>query len=408
MNIILELGFLLTAGYLAGWLCHQITLPKVVGYIGVGILFSPHTIPFIGNDFVLRTEPLMHISLAFIAFEVGGALKMKKIRLHKKEILNITLLASLFPFLFISTGIFIYGMLFLSNMPFSILVILLLALQLGALASPTAPAATLAVMHEYKAKGRVTDTIIGVVSLDDTLGIILFSIVINIETFFTGSQTGIITHAFLNVIYQIGGALLLGFILAIILMLGFHLLPKKEEGQWIVVIASLIIICIGICQLLHLDELLSAMTMGIIIVNRSKYHHKIFKIIERYTEDLIFLFFFLLSGLHLNLSTIPQSLPLIGLFVILRIAGKYIGANIGSRISGAELHIRKYTAGGLIPQAGIVIGLVLNVYQVQAFKDISELLLTTVMGSTIINELIGPVMAKYSLKKAGEIHADVQ
>jgi Kef-type K+ transport system membrane component KefB len=145
------------------------------------------------------------------------------------------------------------------------------------------------------------------------------------------------------------------------------------------------------------------MTMGIIIVNRSKYNKLILKIIERYTEDLVILFFFLLSGLHLNMASIFQALPFIIVFVILRIIGKYAGARWGAKIAGVGGSIQKNTAGGLIPQAGIVIGLVLNVHQIEAFSDFSDLLLTTVMGATIINELIGPVMAKNSLRKAGEI-----
>lgn len=403
MNDFLELGFLLVVGYLAGWLCHQIRLPKVIGYIATGIVFSPHTLPFIAYDFVIYTEPLMELSIAFIAFEVGGALKWSRIKKHEKEIVYITLLASFLPFIFISAGILLMGLWAPTQLPFSLVVLLLLAMQLGALASPTAPAATLAIMHEYKAKGKVTDTILGVVSLDDTLGIILFSLVINSELFFTGSRSGLTAPVFFHVLYPIGGGLVLGICVAYVMMLAFHLLPKKEEGQWIVVIVSLIVICVGVCKWLHLDTLLAAMTMGIVIVNRSKYRHHIFRIIERYTEDLIFLFFFILSGLHLNITTIPQALPLILLFVTLRILGKYVGAWWGGKIAKSDNAIIKHTAGGLIPQAGIVIGLVLKVYQMEAFQVFAELLLTIIMGATIINELIGPIMAKHSLKKAGEI-----
>lgn len=143
--------------------------------------------------------------------------------------------------------------------------------------------------------------------------------------------------------------------------------------------------------------------MGTVITNKSKFHDKIFKVIERYTEEFIFLLFFLLSGLHLDITTIPHAAYLIIIFVILRIIGKYLGSNIGARVSKAHPSIRKYTAGGLLPQAGIVIGMVLSIYQNEEFKEISEILLTVIMGATIIHELIGPIAAKYSLMKAGEI-----
>lgn len=404
MDILLEFGLLLVVGYWAGWLLHLVRLPKVIGYIGTGIFFSPHTLPLIGEDFVIRTEPLLEICLAFIAFEVGGALRWSRIRRHEREIVGITLYASLMPFLFVVSGVVIFGWLLPAFLPhFSFGVLLLLALQLGALASPTAPAATLAVMHEYKAHGKVTDTIIGVVSLDDTLGIVLFSGVINLEVFFMGSQGGMMANVFAIVLFQIVGALVLGVAMAFVMMGAFRWLPKKEEGQWIVVIASLLIVCLGLCKLLHLEELLACMTMGIFVVNGSRFHHRIFKVIERYTEDLVFLFFFILSGLHLDVGALPVAIPLVVVFVGLRIVGKYLGCYLGARWAHAPYSIRHYTAGGLIPQAGIVIGLVLNVYQMEEFAEISEVLLAVVMGATIVNELIGPVMARHALVKAGEI-----
>jgi len=125
--------------------------------------------------------------------------------------------------------------------------------------------------------------------------------------------------------------------------------------------------------------------------------------LERYTEDLIFLFFFLLSGLQLDITTLPQATVLILLFVVFRTTGKYLGVQIGAHLTAADNSIKKYTAGGLLPQAGIVIGLVLNIHQQDVFSNISNLLLTTIMGTTIIFAIIGPLAAKYALKKAKEI-----
>ena len=176
MNALLDIGLLLILGYIAGWLFDKFGLPKIVGYIIVGVVLSPNTINFLGQDSIKTTEPLMEICLAFIAFEVGGALKWSRIKKHEKEIVNITLLASLLPFFLITIAIFTFGLLFPVLLPFGLFGNLSLALLLGVLASPTAPAATLAVMHQYKAKGKVTDTILGVVALDDAVGILLFSI----------------------------------------------------------------------------------------------------------------------------------------------------------------------------------------------------------------------------------------
>jgi len=402
MNVLLDIGLLLILGYTAGWLLTKIGIPKIVGYILVGVALSPNTINFLGQESIETTKPLMDICLAFIAFEVGGALKWSKIKKHEKEIVSITLLASLLPFILISTVVFTFGLIFPSILQFGLIGNLSLALILGVLASPTAPAATLAVMHQYKAKGKVTDTILGVVALDDAVGIILFSIVISILSMYTGVQK-FVEDAHLNAVYRISMAIFLGAVIALLMNTLSKILKIKTEGQWIVIITSMLILCLGISNLLKVDELLANMTLGLIIVNRSNQHTKIFKVLERYTEELIFLIFFLLSGLHLDITTIPDSIFLISAFVCLRILGKYLGTQLGARAVKADKEIQRYTAGGLLPQAGIVIGLVLSINQNEAFINISEVLLTTIIGATIINELIGPIITKISLKKAGEI-----
>lgn len=404
MNILLTLGSLLIIGYIAGWLLDKGGIPKVIGYIATGIAFSPNTINFIDSHTILATEPLMEVCLTFIAFEVGGALKWSKIKKHEKEIISITILASLFPFILIVAGIFITGLLFPALIPFDTFTLLLLALLLGALASSTAPAATLAVIHQYKAKGKVTDTILGVAALDDVLGILLFSLTISFIFIFSGeTPIGLHSHPMLNSLYEITAAIIIGTILGYVVDPMSNFFQIKGEGQWVVIIFALLIFCVGLSKTLQTDILLSSMTMGIVVVNRCRHQKIIFKIIERYTEDLIFLFFFILSGLHLDLSTLSQAAIPILLFVLLRVSGKILGANVGARIAGANRSIRKYVAGGLLPQAGIVIGLVLSIYRNPRFSNISELLLTIIIGATVIHELLGPLAAKYSLTKAKEI-----
>ena len=129
----------------------------------------------------------------------------------------------------------------------------------------------------------------------------------------------------------------------------------------------------------------------------------IFKIVERYTEDFVFLFFFLLSGLHLDIHTIPHSIILILAFVALRVIGKFWGVWIGTSVAKSSAPIKKYTAAGLIPQAGVVIGLALSLKEMPQFHELSDIILSVIMGATIIHEIIGPIAAKKTLLKAGEI-----
>lgn len=202
--------------------------------------------------------------------------------------------------------------------------------------------------------------------------------------------------------FKIVGAIITGGILGWLMSRLSHFLKIENEGQWIVVLSAFIILSFGISSLLNLDELLAAMSLGAFIANFNLQEKLLFKIIERYTESLILLLFFILSGLHLDISAIPSAAYLIAVFFLLRITGKYLGSHIGAVWANAPVKIRKYTGGGLIPQGGIVIGLALLISKNPDFSKVSDTLLAVVMGSTILNELLGPIAAVRSLKKAGE------
>jgi Kef-type K+ transport system membrane component KefB len=143
--------------------------------------------------------------------------------------------------------------------------------------------------------------------------------------------------------------------------------------------------------------------MGIMVVNRNIKKEKIFKILERYTEELIFVLFFTISAMHLDFSVLTSNYLLIVIFIIFRSAGKFSGTILGGKISKSSPAIQKFTAGGLLPQGGIVIGLALVIKQNPSFGSISDIILNVIIGATIIHEIIGPIASKIALKKAGEI-----
>ncbi len=404
MNTILLLGLLVLVSYLAGKLMEYIRVPKIIGYIFTGIAFSPHSMHFLDEAFLEETQELQSICLGFIAFAIGGELKWYRIRAHEKEIVAITLLASLLPFLLIAGAFFLSFWVMPDFFPGvdGPLGILAFSILLATLASPTDPTATLAVIHQYRSKGNVKDTILGVAALDDGLGILLFSVSTTVTIYLLGDSGGVV-HSILEAGLHIGGAILVGFVAAHLLNLFLRLVSVNSEGQWIVFIFSVVAICFGFTTYLGWDALLACLVMGLTVANTSIAESDIFRILERYTEELIFLFFFVISGLHLDIRSVPAALAPILLFVGLRTVGKYGGSYWGGAIAGASENIRKYTAGGLIPQGGIVIGLALIVTQNPSFDAFSELLLTVVMGATVIHEVVGPLLAEHSLRKAGEI-----
>ncbi|MGM0599550.1 MAG: cation:proton antiporter [Candidatus Rifleibacteriota bacterium] len=405
MDILLTIGFLLIAGFTVGMVFHRLGLPKIIGYTLAGVALSPNSIELFSKSIIQRTNPLLEVCLAFIAFEVGGSLKWSKIKEHGKQVLSITVMAGIAPFIMVSLGVYVSGIFLNSTVFDTHMQLWLFSLLLGAMSSPTAPAAILAVIHEYKARGEVSDTILGVVALDDVLGIVLFSLTIAVMSVFTSIEAGgqLFGSSLLYSLFEVGGAVAVGAGIGFAFIMIGRFLKLEGDGQWFVIIFSLIILCAGLASLFEVDKLMAYMVMGIVVVNKCSKHKLIFKILRRYTEELIFLFFFLLSGLHLNIRAIPQTALLILFFVVFRALGKFAGAAIGGRIVNASKNVKKYTGPSLLPQAGIAIGLVLSIYKQKGFLEISDLLLATVMGATIINELIGPLVTKYSLLKSGDI-----
>jgi len=403
MSGITLVGIIIISGFIFGELANKLNLPKVTGYIVAGILLSPPIAPFVPESFVEHTDIVTNISLSIITFSVGGTLLISKIKNQGKQILSITLGESSLAFLFVIFGFILLSpfVLHIDNATY-MTVYIPFSLMLGSLAAPTDPTATLAVAHEYKAKGKLMSSIMGVAAFDDAMGILLYSVAIAFASSFISPQHIGFGSVTLEIVRQIFGAFLIGGIVGVILNKVTQFLSDSSEGMIIVIIVGFLALCFGISSYFEVDELLAIMFMGFIVVNFNKKQQLIFNLLERYTEQLIFILFFTISGMHLDIFVLGDHFLLVVLYVIFRASGKFIGVYFGGRKAPGE--VKKYTAGGLIPQGGIVIGLALMIKQNPAFSIISEEFINIVLGATVIHELIGPVLAKFSLKKAGEIH----
>lgn len=402
MNILLFIGYFLLLAYTIGSIFNYLGLPRIIGYISTGIILSPDLHPKISQSFLTDIEPLLEMCLAFICFEVGNSLKFGNIFKRGKTIFLITMAASILPFILIIISYLAFICLFpqfctLENQA----AVVALAILLGALASPTDPSVTLAVTHQYKAHGIVTRTILGVAAIDDAIGIILFSIGTSVAELLMGSNPGL-TSISTDIFIKLFGSIALGVILAMTMNLLTNKFNLETASHWIILILSFILLGFGIAKSLKMDELLVCMSMGGTVANRNPKHKYIFRMLERYTEELVFLLFFVLSGMHLNIFTIHKAGVLITVYIVFRGLGKYLGAYLGA-LSTRSKKIRRYTGGGLIPQGGIVIGLTLMISKNPLFSEISNTLVTVVMGATVIHELIGPIITKHSLEKSGEI-----
>jgi len=404
MSPTLTVAVIVFTGFVFGEVANRLRIPKVTGYILAGIFLNPGLFGFIKNDFARHTDVVTNISLSFITFSVGGTLLFSKLRRLGKTIIYITFFEGEFAFLAVMGGLLIVLPFYFSGN--WLVAYLPLAMLLGCLASPTDPSATLAVKEQYHAKGNVSSTILGIAAFDDALGIINFSLAVSIaQTLITNSGFNI-TNALLMPLWKIGGSIVLGVLMGIAFNLVTSWIKRETEGALIVFIFALLTLMFGLAKILHVDELLGTMAMGAVVINYNHLSKKIFRMLERYTSELIFVLFFTLSGMHLDFSVFKSYLLLVVFFVLLRTIGKLAGAFTGAHLAGERSKVRKYTAGGLIPQGGIVVGLALLIKGYPQFDKIGDCIIAVIVGATLIHEIIGPIVARTVLEKAGEISSE--
>ncbi len=407
-SVILEVAILILTGYIFGILANRLGFPRVTGYIFAGLLLNPFTmhhvfhIDLIEGTFVKSATVLTNLTLAVITFEVGGSLAIDAIKRLGKNVAYITFFEAEMAFLAVITGLFLFfhfsGM-FHGNWR----VDLAIALVMGALASPTDPSATLAVMKQYKARGEVSSMIMMVAAFDDALGIINFSIAMAVSAVLLSGAKIEISSLVLDPTKDILLSVGLGFIGGIV----FKYMVKLVEGQdedamMLPVVLGMLFLIFGLGQIMDVDSLLAIMTTGAVIVNWCARKNQVFAVTDHVME-LVFVVFFVVSGLKLDFSVLGGAIIISLIFVALRITGKFLGVFIGATLAGADEKIKKYTAGGLVPQGGIVIGLALLFASKPEFQQYGALIVSVTIGATIFHEIIGPLTSRMTLKAAGEI-----
>ncbi len=405
MDSILIVGVILLTGFITGELASRVRLPRISGYIVAGICLNPGLLPLIPTSFTEHTGLVTDIALSFITFSVGGTLLKSRLKALGKTIVAITVFEAETAVVLVLAGFAALALIPGSPAGFSGIALLPLGLLLGAIAAPTDPSATLAIAHQYRAGGEVTTTIMGAAALDDTLGIITFSLATALAGLLLTHGEFHLFHLLLLPVLTIAGGIAIGILFGLALNPLLVFTRRDTEGMLIVLVFAVLALCYGTARLAGSDPLLATMAMGCTVVNTSRFHEKVFSILERYTEELIFVLFFTLGGMYLDFSTFAHTSGFILLFVILRTAGKILGTRVGAVLTGASPQVRRYTALGLIPQGGIVMGLALSIGADPVFADVATPLINITIGAIVIHELIGPLFARLALQKAGEIPA---
>ena len=412
MLILLNTAFTLLAGLMLTGLTKllHLSFPDVTVYLVTGLLVGPYCLGKLGItgigfqsfEEVQSLSILSEVALGFIAFSIGAEFKLDRITKSGKETIIIGVLQALGATILVDTSLlvlhFVLGEEVLS---------LSACLVLGAIASATAPAATLMVVKQYKAHGPVTDLLLPIVALDDAVGLIIFAISLGVAQAFNGGVLSLVT-VLVNPLLEILCSILLGSLLGYILG-GLEKLFYSSDHRLSMTI-TFVLLAIALSSIEYtigdlkfsFSSLLVLMMLGTIFCNTSEFAEDLFEKSDHWTNSL-YVAFFVLSGAQLDLAVFSQaSSLLIGLvYILMRCLGKYLGASLPARAMKLHPNIVKYLGITLFPQAGVALGMV-NSAQVLGPEN-GSLIRNVVLLSVLIYELVGPSLTKMALAKAGEI-----
>ena len=394
-GIVLSLGIILILGFLMTRLTKLLKLPSVVAYLLVGIIIGPSLIDLIPHEFIDRTSFISDVALVFVAFTAGEFFKFDAIKKSLGKAIAITAIESIVTF-----GLIFVLCFFAFNLgaPFS--------LVLASLASATAPTSTIMTIKQTGSKGHYVTTLLEVLAIDGVIALILYTISISV---FVGAADGS-TLGFMDIGWPLIKMIIcLAIGVAFGLGLKFLISSKRTVGNRLIIVVAVLLLFCGVCSLFGQSPLLGGIAIGTIYTNlcKDKDEEKIFAQVN-YFMPPIMLVFFVRGGMSLNFSVFTQSSTLTAVpfivivlaFLVVRFIGKYGGTYVGSVVTAQPKDTRNYLGFGLIPQASVAIALAtMAAVTLQAYNhdEYATALLAIILASSIIFELIGPVLAKLGL-----------
>ncbi len=388
---LLIVALAMAAGLVLSRLMKLLNLPNVTGYLIAGVLIGPYVLNLVTMEHIQGIKLITTTALGFIAFSIGGEFKIKFLKKLGKQIIVITIVQA------VTTVVVVAAALLLipgeHRLP--------RALLLGAIAAATAPAATLLVVRQYKARGPVTETLLPVTAFDDAIGLMIFSLCLALAIAFSAGEGLTVQAVVLEPLREIGLSLLVGGVAGG--LLGIITRYFRSNANRLCLMLATVFACVALSEKWELSSLLTCMMVGAVFANMRRDSIRILEIVDGWTPAL-FMLFFVFSGAELDFSILP-AVGIAGVvYIIARSLGKYFGAFAGSAMSGAEPTVKKYLGITLFPQAGVAIGMAQMVAATPELPaELSGQVVTVALFATLVYELIGPILTKIALAKAGEI-----
>jgi Kef-type K+ transport system membrane component KefB len=391
VNELASLGFILLFALLAGHIVKFLRVPEVTGYIAAGIVVGPHVFGWITHQNLQTLEVFSQVALGLILFSIGSVFELSRLRSAGAAIAMITVFESL------CAGTLVAIAMIAAGQPWPV------AALLGAIAIETAAATTLMVMRECNSAGPFTDTLTGVIAMNNILCILAFSIVSTLIEFSGGSaNTGwyAIYSAIYPLVWQLIGSAALGYLVG--LLLAAWARKVVEKGETLILLSGCVLLTVGLSRMLELSPLVSSLAVGATMVNLSGQSRRLFEALGQ-TDPPLYAIFFVIAGADLNI-TLVASLGVLGaVYVIVRLIGKYAGAWTGSALGGIPKSVGQSLGFALFSQAGLAIGLTITIGE--RFPSLAPIVNTIVLSAVVIFEIIGPLSTRIVLSRSGEIRA---
>lgn len=408
-NVLLCLGIALLVGLLMTRLCKPLGLPAVTGYLISGILLGPYClgsigidgIGFTGMEYVEGLALVSDVALGFIAFTIGNEFRVAQVKAIGLQATVVSTMAAVLATVLVIGGFFVLHII----MPE--IVTIPVALVMGAIAAATAPAATLMVIKQYKAKGPVSTILLPVVALDDAIGLIIFAVCFGIAKAVQTGHMNVLSLV-LEPIIEIVASLIVGGALGAGLSFVERFFHSRSKRLSLTV--AFVFLAVAISSLkfeigdVHIgfSSLLLCMMMGTVFCNLCDFSEELMHRLDRWTGPL-FALFFVISGAELDLAIFANwQIVLVGVaYIVLRCLGKYYGSFMGSKLTHCDDNITKYLGITLFPQAGVALGMM--TVAAPALGENGVTITSLTLFSVMIYEIVGPLLTKISLTKAGEI-----
>jgi len=392
MNELSSLGLILLFALAAGHLVKFLRVPEVTGYILAGVAVGPSGLGWVSHENLAALEIFSEVALGLILFSIGSIFEVHRVRSAGPAVLKVTVAESVLAALLVSSAMLMLGQIWQ------------VALILGAIAMATAPASTLMVVREQDASGPMTDTLVGVIGVNNILCLTAYALagtIIDLSTVESGGEllSTLYTSGYMMVWQQLGSTAL-GFLIG--LLLAAWATRVTEHGEVLILFIGCVLLCVGAAMVLELSTLIASLAVGATMANLSAHTRRILSTIGR-TDPPFYAIFFVIAGAGLDLSLIG-SLGVLGLvYVVARAAGKIVGARVGAQKAGLAPVVQQYLGLGLMAQAGLAIGLMMAVGN--RYPDLAPAVNTVVLAAVTISEIIGPIAARIAIDRSGESRA---